>query len=348
MEPVEPTIIAVGSRLLDPTQTQHWLALEHLEEYQFLLVSKRSGDRAGRQYPLPPHVQWVSLRELSPSIARKARLIHLVSGGQIAFRVVRWAADQGIPALISFHGGKDLMENCASDKWRSEYEGLFRLAAAITIPAPEGMAILESRGASEEQVRVLPPSIEVPPGVETERPIPLLFASRWLSRKRPEMAVELAAHVTPSLSQRHVLHLVGEGPHAGEVARAISRTYIGDRIKSYGYVPHSRLIQLARRARVVLTTSKLGCDLLPPFVLEAQAAGAVAVAIDGPVSGAALANPAFRFENVESAAACCLDLLRDDDLWALASARARDHVSRHFSATRNMARLRELYREFIG
>lgn len=342
---MKPTIIVVGSRLLDPTQTQHRLVLGHLEEYQFLLVSKRLGDKSSRQYALPPHAQWIGLREPLPTVARRARLVHLVTGGQIAFRVVRWAAEQGIPAIVSFHGGKDLTASFATGKWSREYDCLFRLAAAITVPAPEGLTILERQSAVGDKVRVLPPSIEVPPDVETERPIPLLFAGRWLSRKRPEMAIEVAAHVAPKLSQRHALHLVGEGPQASQVARALARTRISDRVKNYGYIPYSRLTQLARRARVVLTTSKPGRDLLPPFLLEAQAAGAVAVAVGGPISSSALADPAFRFETVESAAACCLDLLTDDGLWARASARARDHVSRHFSAARNIAHLRDLYRE---
>lgn len=345
---MRPTIIVVGSRLLDPTQTQHRLALGHLEEYQFLLVSKRRGDRSRRQYPLPPHAQWVSLRDLSPTVARRGRLVHLVTGGQIAFRVVRWAAEQGIPALVSFHGGKDLTESFANGKWSREYEILFRSAAAITVPAPEGLRILERSGAFGDKVRVLPPSIEAQPNVESERPIPLLYASRWLRRRRPEMAIEVAAHVAQALSQRHVLHLVGEGPQASQVARVLASTRIGDRVKNYGFIPYLRLTQLARRTRVVLTTSKPGCDLLPPFLLEAQAAGAVAVAVGGPISNGALADPALRFETVEDAAACCRDLLMDDALWARASVRARDHVSRHFSVARNMARLRDLYGEFTG
>jgi hypothetical protein len=56
----------------------------------------------------------------------------------------------------------------------------------------------------------------------------------------------------------------------------------------------------------------------------------------------------LRFQTVESAAACCHHLLADEGFWARASARARGHVSRHFSVVRNMALLRDLYRELIG
>lgn len=343
------SVVVVGSRLLDPTQTQHAVFVRSMEDFRFLLVSKRRGDHYGRLQQLPCNARWISSSGFNTELLEEVSLVHVLTGGRIAHHAVSMAHRHGIPAIVSFHGGKDLTNTVHDPVWVEEYRQLFEKAALVTAPSEEAVAVLAAKGASPDRTRVVPPSVEIPP-ITAEldaRTIPLLFAGRWLVRKRSHLAVEIAARVASNVVTKRLLHMVGEGPQWVVVDETLRRTSMSGRVRLHGYVPHCLLLALLQKTRVVLFTSRPGGDVFPPFLLEAQAAGAVVVAIGGPDSRDALASPTLRCSSVSEAASCCQGLLTDEAAWLLASQRAREYVAERFSLGRGLTRLRGLYYELL-
>ena len=352
MDTLKPLVVAVGSHLLAPTQTQHALLLEHLlPEFRFRLVAKRFGDEQGRRAPCNDRIECVQLPADPHAMLSGAVFVHALTGGRIAHHAVRLAEQHNLPVLVSFHGGKDVHETLNEKSYALAYRWICRKAACITVATRSHVARIVALGASPQTIVHIPPGVPVPrhyPGAE-QRTIPLLFAARMLERKRPVLALEVAAAVGRQHPNGPLLDIVGDGICYPEVLGALERLGLHNRVQCHGLLSREDLQHLLHRTKILLFTSEPGTEGLPPIVLEAQSAGAVVVVVGGIDGVEGVDNQAafFASREVDRAASYCLALLQSPQKWESASRQAYSYILKNFSIDMIASLWRKTYQSMI-
>jgi len=105
----------------------------------------------------------------------------------------------------------------------------------------------------------------------------LLFVGRLRPKKNPKDIVEAMRYITGAHPTAR-LHLVGEGPLQGEVAKAVERLSLGNNITVHGFVDEAKLKQLYERCSIFVLPSDW--EGHPLVLMEAWASGQVVVGTD--------------------------------------------------------------------
>ena len=182
-------------------------------------------------------------------------------------------------------------------------------------------------------------------------PEPLLLA---VGRISPPKGFDDAVRSLAALEARGIearLVLAGDGPERRNLERLARRLGIGDRVELRGALVHDQLLELYRRAWLLLAPSRVmpngRRDGIPNTVIEAMAMGIPCVGTRAagleeaivPGETGALCPPG----DPEGLAAAIAPLLRDPARLDAMGARARQWVAERFDAERNFDRLIGLF-----
>jgi glycosyltransferase involved in cell wall biosynthesis len=236
----------------------------------------------------------VESRVLS-GVTRTVRWRNLLGARAIA----RWVADERLDvvitntavasALVRLSGSRiPVVYFCHGLHWSGSGPSVWRLVEAVLAPRTTSTIVVNPED-ERWMRRRLPASrilrLEYGVGVPITRfprtaplevapPLKLAWMGEMTRRKRPELAVDLAA----ALRQRGVevrLVMAGTGPHADRVGRRVASQGLGSVVQLPGQVDVPRL--LAESDAVVHTAAWEG---LPRVLLEAAAVGRNAYAFD--------------------------------------------------------------------
>lgn len=242
------------------------------------------------------------------------------------------------PAVVAIHD----VSFAAHPEWYRLREGarlrwLSRQSAAdaravITISEFSRREIVEWLGVPDAKVRVIPPGIpDRQSGVpSSSRDARLLFVGSIFNRRH----VVALVHAFADVARRHPgasLDIAGDNRSfpREDVAGAIAREGLGDRIRWHQYTSDAELAQLYRDARAFAFLSEYeGLGLTP---LEALAAGAPPVLLDTPVARESCGAAALYVGDVQhrSVARALEQVLFDDVVRATLLAAAPDVLARY-------------------
>jgi glycosyltransferase involved in cell wall biosynthesis len=155
-----------------------------------------------------------------------------------------------------------------------------RRAARIIIPSHYLAEVATGWGLPADRVSVVPnPAHPVDISVSREQlrerlgvsSPTLVFAGRLVPAKNVPLAISALRDV-PAAS----LVVIGDGPERGELARMISESGLGDRVRMLGALPRSETIEWMRAADAVILPSDW--ENFPHVAVEALAAGTTVIA----------------------------------------------------------------------
>lgn len=178
----------------------------------------------------------------------------------------------------------------------------------------------------------------------------VVWIGRIMPRKALALAVDAFARVAPDVEAD--LHVIGDGPLAGEVRRQVAERGLGDRVVMHGQVPWDDALGIVAAADVMLFTSLR--ESLGSQVVEAAALGVPLVALDlhgvaslFPPDGAVKVPFTTPATTAADLAAALHRVLRDPDLRASLARGARRFAEEERWPSR-ARRMTSVYREVLG
>ena len=186
-----------------------------------------------------------------------------------------------------------------------------------------------------------------PPG-----PLRVICIGRLIHWKGFHLAIRAFARFAEKHSEAE-LWIINEGPFRAELERTAARTGAGSRVKFLGHLPtYEEVIQKLGASHVLLHPALH--EGFGNVCLEAMAAGRPVGCLDigGPAAQVTpetgYAAPATTPEEAVAALAAFLEKLDSNrSLLAAMSAKAREHVNRHFTMRQFNETMRRFYKEAV-
>lgn len=194
---------------------------------------------------------------------------------------------------------------------------LYRRTPVVTLSESSRREIVEMLGLRRENVTVVPPGVDgrfSPAGERSRHPL-LVAVGRLVPVKRFDRLVAAAARMAPSHPELEVV-IVGEGYERPVLEAAISAAGVAGCVRLVGRLPDEGLVELYRKAWVVVSTSvREGWGMT---LTEAAACGTPAVAsrIAGHLDAVEDGDSGLLFDSDEELVTLLDRLIRDDLLRA--------------------------------
>ena len=224
---------------------------------------------------------WVLIRWNRPDVV-------MVEFGFHAVRVMDAALWTGVPLVVHFRGS-DASADRRLRLLAQRYRRLMKISAALIVKSRPMQQVLESLGASAEQITISPSGADptlfngADPAAAPPR---VLFVGRLVEKKGPLDALEAFAAVyarwsqsasTLGLAQLMQLVVIGDGPLRFEMEQRVETLGLQDWVVFEGLREPAEVADLMRRCRCLLLPSKTAHDGdsegCPVVVQEAQMAG---------------------------------------------------------------------------
>jgi glycosyltransferase involved in cell wall biosynthesis len=269
---------------------------------------------------------------------------HNVGAAVVAHAGARWPRRRP-PLVVTFHGVADADYPRAARLLR-------RTADVVVAVSPSTGERLADAGFPRDLLRVVQNAVAAPPvhqratarralDLSDDVPVALCLA-RLVPQKRHDLLVAAWAQVPAPA----VLLVAGTGPLRDDVAAAVSRAGLGDRVRLLGErsdVP----VLLAAADALCLASDWEG---LPIAVLEAMSLGVpvVATAVDGLVAGCEGAARLVPPRDVTALGAALRDVLGDPAERARLATAGLARVAERFSPDAMWSAYRAVYADAVG
>jgi glycosyltransferase involved in cell wall biosynthesis len=277
----------------------------------------------------------------------RARAV-LAEYGQTAAATVDACNDLRIPLIAHFHG-YDASVQSVLDEQASEYQKLFRHAAAIIAVSRAMQRRLIDLGAPPERTHWNPCGVDCSVFQATDpaaAPPVLAMVGRLTEKKGPTYSIRAFAGALRDVPEAR-LRILGDGPLRAECERLVAELGVGHAVEFMGARPHEEIADMLRGARAFVQHSVVAAsgdsEGTPVAVLEAGASGLPVLATrhagipDVVVAGET--GMLVDEQDVQGMSAHMTMMLRDPALAGRMGAMARSHVSEHFSMHRSIERL---------
>ena len=203
----------------------------------------------------------------------------LAEFGFHAVRVMKAAADTGVPFVVHFRGS-DLSAQGKLGELRSRYRRLLSLSRGVICKSQPMRQTLLELGADPTRILVSASGAngDLFHGSHPSSAEPVFLAvGRFVPKKGPLQTLR-AFHRQPYGS----LWMVGDGPLLSEARRLVERLQLQSRVRFFGAMPQEQVAALMRQARVFVQHSIVASDGdsegNPVSVMEAQLSGLPVVA----------------------------------------------------------------------
>jgi glycosyltransferase involved in cell wall biosynthesis len=239
----------------------------------------------------------------------------------------------------------------SESRWAWLENAVLRRADAVVTISEHSAAQLVAAGIDPARIHVVLPGIETPSDERSEPwpdawPAPhalrLLYLSRLVDRKRPQIAVETLAEVIAAGLDAS-LAVAGDGPLRPELMALAGRLGVGDRVTFLGGVRETEKWRLYDSADVLLFPSRL--EGFGFVVAEAQARGLPVVVAAGTATSEIVVDgeTGFATEPTPSAFADAVLRLRDHEARMRVGIGARQAAKR-FRWSASAAAVADAYR----
>jgi glycosyltransferase involved in cell wall biosynthesis len=192
--------------------------------------------------------------------------------------LVPWLQRRGVRVFAHSHG-RDVSVRLQDPWWRERYAAYADAEGVIAVSTHVQDRLI-GLGIDRGRVHVIPCGVDVgptPPTHPTRDHLQVVAIGRLVPKKDPLAAV--AAFVRAAATDDRLrLSVIGDGPLADDVARAVAESGVADRITLLGRQPHETVKQALRDADLFVQHSVVSPvdgdeEGLPVAVLEAMAAG---------------------------------------------------------------------------
>lgn len=223
----------------------------------------------------------------------------------------------------------------------------FNRARVITAGSKYQAALTRQHGVPEEKLRVLSFGVDAAafapePGPNWSQPT-IVQAASLTAVKNQHLLLRVLARVKVSLPDIRLL-LTGDGPLRHTLLRQAEELDLLDRMELRGATAHPKMTAFYQQGHLYLQTSRHESQGMS--VLEALACGLPAVGTPVGVLPEVACRPVTWSE--EQLAAQVVDLLSDQEAYALLSRQARAVVERGFSLSASIERFQSLYHALLG
>jgi len=256
-----------------------------------------------------------------------------------------WALRNGVPMVVSVHGGDVLAPVLSSPVARASVAEVLRGAVVVLCNSRATRRLASALAGSGEHMRVVHLGAEPPPG---DPPVPhveptICTVGYLIARKRHSDVLEALALLPPEV--RWVV--VGDGPERASLASLAERLGVADRIDWKGLLPPDDALRELARCHVMAMPSE--DEAFGVAYAEALACGVPAIGCageGGPEELAALGEGMILVppREPESLANTIRDLLADDGelrrLGEAARRTAAEHLSWETCGPRHGGRVR--------
>jgi glycosyltransferase involved in cell wall biosynthesis len=345
--PSQLRLLTVGDHVPPADPSNRLVEYWQYRRWQRRSVKVAEAAVAARHYDLVHHYSWGSLLWGSPLWRCGLPMVFgPVGGGAVASGALRGAMrrrDQVFEAARGLASSSIRLDPLARAVVRRSTVLVNETATGRLVTALGG-----SVAVTVLQDTIDPRWLRVTPTDRSGRGRSVLWAARFLPRKGPTLAVEVAARLPLDVR----LTMVGDGPEMGRCRALAEERGVAERIDFVGRVSHDHLRALMERHAVFLYTSIR--DTFGGQVAEAAACGTPLVAIRQhgiadhvPPSCGVLVEPDSVAATVASLAEGVRVLLDDHDRWHGASEAARSFAS-EFSTDRRVEAMMELYERIVS
>jgi len=263
--------------------------------------------------------------------------------------VARTCARAGVRLFVHFHGYD--VGACQRWHWRVEYRKLAKMAEGIICVSRRGAQSLERVGVPRDKVHIVPCGVDVrqfAPGNE-RNPYLILAVGRFVEIKAPHRTIEAFAKVS-EVFPRARLEMIGGGPLLPMCRNLARELGVSEKIVFHGAKEHDYVRERMCTATVFvqhsITPNNGDTEGLPVGMLEAMAAGLpVVLTRHGGIPEAVVEGvTGFLVDehDVNGMAVRITELLTDPALRKRMGAAGRRRVIEHFSADRQIRKLREV------
>lgn len=301
---------------------------------------------------------WPQTRERMETVVRDMQpdVIHAHFGPQ-GVRIAPVAEALRIPLVVTFYGS-DMSVKPSNDFWAEKYQALWPRVDGVTVLSEDMKQKAQQAGCSTSKISVVHLSCNLDdfPFDPSQRPVRrVLFVGRLVPKKAPIDALEAVRYANREEGNLH-LDIVGDGPLQKEVKRYVEEHRM-DTVTLHGRVPSSEVARHMGEADAFLLPSKTAPngdqEGTPTVLVEAQATGLPCVTtrhtgipemipeenhdlLSAPGDVKSLAQTLTKLSNAS------VDEIRE------IGKRGRLKVERDFNLSREVRKLRALYREVVG
>lgn len=290
-------------------------------------------------------------------------LVHTHTPFTVGFVGMRWAQSHDLPVVSTYHTLYDKYAHYVPIvptlyvryKVAKHTNWYYNQLDHVVTPSESSKRWL-LRHSVKTPITVLPTGVPAPKmidrstaraelGASPENRI-LLYVGRIAREKNLETLLRTAAIVFRSDPNAR-LWLVGDGPQREACSALAAELGIGDRVRFEGFVPREQVDRYYAAADLFVFSSMTETQGL--VIVEAMTYGLPALVVRGGGAGMAIepgVNGYLLPNEPESFAACALDLLRDDELYASLS-RGAIHTSREYTVPMMTGRMLEVYESVL-
>jgi colanic acid/amylovoran biosynthesis glycosyltransferase len=264
-----------------------------------------------------------------------------------------------IPFITSFYGF-DLFDNKVLEKFKIEYEILFKSGSQFLVEGPSMEEKLISIGCPKEKISIQRIAIDLknyhfkPNSYDSMYPAKILFVGRFVEKKGLEYALRALAKIRNNFTFE--FRVIGGGELEEELRQLAYDLKISQEIKWMGMQPHKRVIEELYNCDLLLqpsVTAKNGDAEggAPTIILEAQACGTPVIStyhadipyITRPRKSALLSDE----KDVDSLAQNIIYLLKTPKLFSKMGKAGSEHVKKYHDIKKEVVVLEKLYQDTI-
>lgn len=334
---LEPTHFAIG-QLVDALG----MATFHVYARRFGELPNALGSRNVATREL------ISLVRYRDDALAHCDVVHAIFDGDTTFEALEMAQRQGLPFVLSFHGGFDTNAKIYDHRYRSSTVAACRTAVAVTVTSETDRKRLAHLGVSKN-VHVLPVAVDLsrlPSEVQDRAPKDLILVARFVAKK----GIDIALRTLAELPKDFCLTVVGDGELRTELVTLAELLGLEKRVTWTGLLPLERTLELVGQACALLHPSCVAADGnadgTPQIILWAQALGTPVVATStGSISDIVSHKETGMLANVDprALAAAVIELVSDAQLRAAIAERGLKLVRDNHRLEEVAAQLGRLY-----
>jgi len=280
-----------------------------------------------------------------------------------AARIVRFVRRSGLPFVVTAHGYDATLSDEAfsgTDEGRlllARRSEVVRIANVIVCVSDFIRQALLDQGCPAEKLVTLPLGVDLQAfqqrlGGETRRGI--VSVGRLVEKKGTRYLIEAYARLSPDLRSLHPLTIIGDGPMR-EALEAMADT-LGVAVLFLGAQTRDVALSAVSNAAVFCLPSVRAAngdaEGMPIAIMEALALGVPTVVFEGQHMSAALTTAgaclAARSGDSGQLAAMLAGALEDATVGDQLSERGRVFAEQHFSLTRQVRKLTDLYDRVVA
>jgi len=203
--------------------------------------------------------------KITPFIGKHFDLIHC-HFGEIAnrFLLIQEALQIKTPLITTFYGYdvSKVFKECS----RNVYDDLMRKCSLFFVMSADMKRRVVARGFPDEQVKVLPVSIDVESYPFSERilhpetPIEFVSVGRFVEKKGLDDVIRAIAIVKQRTTKPFRCSIIGSGPLEQNLRELASSLTVTDKIDFKGYMKVEDIIQLFPAMHIMVQPSKTASD----------------------------------------------------------------------------------------